>query len=346
MNRNRFAPEICCLKEPGPIGELLAHELPVVSRFLSTKWDVRVFHRLCRLMRRRRYAAVITVGAGDKMFWGRLSAWWSGVPVICSAIHSTGWPDCIGFLNRRLTFLTDAFIAVATPHARHLVNQEKFPAGKVCVIPNGIDTKRFQPRADAGPALRRTLKIPATASVVGIVAALRPEKNLALFVNSAAKVLLRHPAAHFLVVGDGPERPGLEQLARSLNIAGSIHFLGTRTDIPDVLAALDVFVLTSHNEANPVSILEALACEIPVIATRVGSVPETVIPGQTGFLVTPGSVDEVTDRLDQLIAEPELRQRLGKSGRMLVESNGSLERMVQGYEELLTKLYQARRGAV
>ena len=109
MDADRFSPEICCLKEAGPLGEQLSAEVPVHANLLSHRLDLRIFTRLTRLIRARRTDAVVTVGAGDKMFWGRLAAWCERVPVIVSALHSTGWPDEVGRLNRRLTPMTDAW---------------------------------------------------------------------------------------------------------------------------------------------------------------------------------------------------------------------------------------------
>ena len=103
MDRTRFAPEIACLKERGPVGEELASEIPVYCHLIRNKYDVGVLFRLARLMKTRNVAAVVTVGAGDKMFWGRLAAWFAKVPVVLSALHSTGWPDGVGRLNRLLT---------------------------------------------------------------------------------------------------------------------------------------------------------------------------------------------------------------------------------------------------
>ena len=108
--------------------------------------------------------------------------------------------------------------------------------------------------------------------MAGIVAALRPEKNHEMFLHVAALVRWKLPAARFLVVGDGPQRAKLEALAKSLGIAEAVRFLGTRSDVPEVLSLVDVLVLTSHMEANPICLLEAMASEKPVVATRVGSV--------------------------------------------------------------------------
>ncbi len=145
VDRTVLKPEIICLKEPGPLGEQLSTMIPVHSHFLKNKCDVRVLWKLIRRFRASQTDAVVTVGAGDKMFWGRLAARLAGVPVICSALHSTGWPDGVGRLNRMLTPITDAFIAVAQDHAQYLINWERFPRDRVFMIPNGVDTDRFCP---------------------------------------------------------------------------------------------------------------------------------------------------------------------------------------------------------
>ncbi|MCA9215758.1 MAG: glycosyltransferase, partial [Planctomycetales bacterium] len=103
MERTQFEPEICCLKGLGPIGEELAREFETHSHLLSHKLDLRVLPRLASLLKRRKIDAVITVGCGDKMFWGRIAAKLAHVPVVASALHSTGWPDGVGRLNRLLT---------------------------------------------------------------------------------------------------------------------------------------------------------------------------------------------------------------------------------------------------
>jgi glycosyltransferase involved in cell wall biosynthesis len=285
---------------------------------------------------------MVTVGAGDKMFWGRLAARRAGLPVVLSAIHSTGWPDGINWLNRRLTPLTDAFIAVAQGHGEHLVKRERFPREKVRVIPNGIDVARFRPRPETRAAVRQSLGIDAEAPVCGIVAALRPEKNHELFLHAAAKVAPARRDARFLMIGDGPRRGDLERLTAELNLASVVQFLGSRSDVDELLAALDVFALTSHNEASPVSILEAMATGLPVVATRVGSVAESVDQGATGFLVTPNSVDETAARWLELMNNDRLCRSMGEAARQSAVERWSLETMVQGYEDLIAEMYERK----
>lgn len=348
LDREQFAPEIVCLKELGPLGEVLAQEIPVHSDLISHKFDLRVLPRLWLLMRQRKTDAVVTVGAGDKMFWGRLAARLAGVPVIASALHSTGWPDSVGRLNRLLTPLTDAFIGVADAHGKHLTEHENFPRAKVFTIYNGVDTKVFAPREEA--SIRQELGIPADAPVMGILAALRPEKNHELFLRGAKEISARLqtadsqlPAAHFVVIGDGERRKQLEHLADKLGISQVTHFLGSRSDVAEILPALDLVALTSHNEASPVSILESLSCGVPVVSARVGSVPESILPGETGELYESGDLAGFTQAAIKLLLDPAARKRLGDQGRQHIEQHCSLDVMVDGYEQLLQTLYTRKK---
>lgn len=342
MDRERFSPHLICLKELNELGKQLASEIPCWHDLLRSKWDVSIVPRLAKIFRDNQATAVITVGAGDKMFWGRLAAKHAKVPVICSALHSTGWPDGVGKLNRLLTCWTDAFIAVAKAHGEFLSTFERFPASKVHVIPNGVDTNRFHPRPDMRRLIRRILHIPESAPLVGIVAALRPEKNHGLLVRSAVRILTEHPECHFLVIGDGPERSNIEQQIADLGLQHRFHLVGNRHDTPNLLASLDVFALCSLNEANPVSILEALSTGIPVVSTNVGSIQETVIHGQTGFLVPSEDAVALASRICELLSSRQLAQRLGQNGRQHIEHGWSLDNMVSGYENLITQIYKQK----
>jgi glycosyltransferase involved in cell wall biosynthesis len=343
FDRSRFAPELCCLKSLGTIGEMLSQEIPTFERLLGHKYDIRVLPRLALLMRRRRVDAMISVGAGDKMFWGRLAAWMARVPAIICSIHSTGWPDRIGRLNRALTPLTDRFVGVADTHGRYLIEKEHFPAEKVCVIPNGIDTEQFCPRLP-DIELRSRLGI-APGPVAGTVARLGHEKNHMLFLEVAARARRETPQAQFVLVGDGPLREPLEQRARELGIADCVHFLGWRNDVPEILGLMDVFLLTSHVEANPVSILEAFATGLPVVSTRVGSVPETVHEDK-GFLAEPGDGAALAQHVVRLFQNPNMARTMGLAGRESVVQRWSVNQMVRQYEDMIEDIYRRNRGYV
>lgn len=337
-------PSVVCLKERGPLGQEISSDFPVYDRLLKHKYDVGVLNRLTKHFRREKTDAVITVGAGDKMFWGRLAARRAGVPVICSALHSTGWPDGIGRLNRMLTSITDGFIGVAKSHGEFLVEQERFPKSKVFVIPNGVDTRRFAPSTNSYQEVRSELGIPSDAQLIGIVAALRPEKNHTLFLQLAKRLQERNPKAHFVIIGDGPERAALRVQRATMGLQHCVHFLGSRSDTPRLLAAMDLFVLTSHNEASPVSILEALACEVPVVASRVGSIPDTVLDGWNGYTATPGSAADFETRIQSILDRADEARELGRNGRQFVESHASLQNMVDCYTDLISRIYDAKQA--
>ncbi len=341
FDRQRILPEVCCLKWPGPLGEAIRDEVPFFSGLLSGKYDLRVLPRLTRLLKQRKMDAVVTVGAGDRMFWGRLAAKAARVPVILTALHSTGWPDVIGRLNRALTPITDGFIGVAEAHGRYLREVENFPASKVFVINNGIDVERFRPRPSS-MELRKELGLPPDAPVIGIVAALRPEKNHEQFLRAAARVQAVLPQARFLIVGDGETRPALETLSRELKLEQHVVFAGTRSNVPDCLALMNVVVLTSHMEANPVTILEAMAAGKPFVAPRVGSIAESIVEGETGFLTAPGSDEETAARLLEILQAPSLASRMGEAARRRAVEHYSLENMVRGYEQLITRIYLSK----
>jgi glycosyltransferase involved in cell wall biosynthesis len=344
MDPSNFLPEICCLKERGPLGERLAADIPVHHDLLKNKYDLRVWPRLVKLLRERRTDAVVTVGAGDKMFWGRLAARRVGVPVILSALHSTGWPDGVGRLNRALTPITDGFIGVADSHGDFMLEKERFPAAKVFVIPNGVDTTRFAPVPDAASA-REEIGVGPADPVVTIVAALRPEKNHELYLEMASRILPQMPRTKFLIIGDGPRRAPLEERAATLGILESVRFLGTRSDVPRLLSTSDVFTLTSHNEANPVSILEAMSVGKPVVAMNVGSIKEAVAESVTGYLVKPGDAGALSYRVLELLDDPLRAVEMGSTARDVVIENWSVETMVRRYERLIAGIYRSKRPA-
>jgi glycosyltransferase involved in cell wall biosynthesis len=267
------------------------------------------------------------------------------VPVVLSALHSTGWPDGVGRLNRLLTPITDGFIAVAESHGRFLIEHERFPADKIAVIPNGVDTELFSAASDVA-AIRRELDIDDADEVVGIVAALRPEKNHELFLEMARRVVAQLSKARFLIVGDGPQRALLEQRAAELGVQRNVRFMGIRDDVPRVLSAIDVFVLTSHIEANPVSILEAMSVGRPVVATDVGSIHEAVTHGRTGFLVPAGDAAGLSKRVLELLRDRKRGRAMGTAGRDAVVAQWSIDVTVERYENLIQATYLRKRAAV
>jgi glycosyltransferase involved in cell wall biosynthesis len=200
------------------------------------------------------------------------------------------------------------------------------------VIANGIALARFHPDPAAGARVRAGLGLDQAAWVVGTVGRLAAEKNQALLLRAAAPLL--GPGARLVLAGDGPLRPALAELAARLGVAPFVHLLGARGDVPDVLNALDVFVLSSDSEGLPLVIPEAMAAGLPVVSTRVGGVPTVLADGDTGFLVPPGEEAPLRARLAALRGAPDAARACGARAREAALARFSAERMAREYLEL------------
>jgi L-malate glycosyltransferase len=196
---------------------------------------------------------------------------------------------------------------------------------RIDVIHNGLDVDAYRPR-DAGRPIRRIVT----------VANLRAEKGHDVLLQAAQLVLRRYPDAEFMLAGDGPRRQELESLARRLDIAPRVRFLGHCDNVPALLADGDAFVLPSRSEAFPNGILEAMAAGLPVVASRVGGILELIEHQRTGVLVPPGDPRALAYALLDLIGWNGHAAALGRAARHAVETRYSFDRMVSAYERLYT----------
>lgn len=166
------------------------------------------------------------------------------------------------------------------------------------------------------------------------VARFAPQKNHALLVESFSEGPASDPRAHLVLVGEGDLRVDLEEQARKLNLAGKVHFLGLRADIPDVLGAMDVFVLSSDYEGNPLSVLEAMASGLPIISTAVGGVPNLFEAGNEGFLAPSGDLHGLAKSMNSLLKYEAVRQSMGAAAARHARENFDVSTMVRAYEEV------------
>jgi glycosyltransferase involved in cell wall biosynthesis len=206
------------------------------------------------------------------------------------------------------------------------MSEQGIAAAKVKTIHNGIDLSRFAyqgPTAD-GPIVT--------------VARLSPEKDIASLLRAAQRVLAAHPQAHFEIAGDGPCRDELKRLATELRVGGNVTFHGEVRDIPALLARARLFVLPSQTEGISLTLLEAQARGLPVVATAVGGTPEVVEAGVTGLLVPPRDADALARAINTVLASPADGIVMGRNGRARVESNFDICKMTQRYEALYEAL--------
>jgi glycosyltransferase involved in cell wall biosynthesis len=203
---------------------------------------------------------------------------------------------------------------------------------------NGVDTQVFRPRARAPGGLRESLGLDATTPLVGFIGRLSPEKGPEVFVRAALLLQGRQSPAQCVFIGEGPMQAELAALSERLGLRGRLHFAGLRDDMATVYNELDVAVSTSHSEAMPLALMEAMASGLPVIATRVGGVPDIVEHGQTGWLVASGDFDDIAGRCAALVNDPALRQRMGERGRLRTIERFELGESVDRVGRLLNRL--------
>lgn len=215
-------------------------------------------------------------------------------------------------------------------------------AGHLSCETNGVDVDAFQPRPRAAGSLRDELRIPADAPLLGFVGRLSPEKGPAVFVRAALLLHSRAPEVHFVMVGEGPMEGELRRQAELFGLNGRLHFAGLRRDMQAVYNQLDVVVSSSNSEAMPLALMEAMACGLPVVATRVGGVPDLVEHGETGWLVGPGEFDDIAGRCAELVANAAMRRRMGERARQRVVERFDLVDCMERMDALIARLAQAR----
>jgi glycosyltransferase involved in cell wall biosynthesis len=223
-----------------------------------------------------------------------------------------------------------------------LVKGLALPSEHVVSIPTGIDLVRYS-RSTAKPrdTVRNEMDLPADAPVIGIAATLRSWKGHDYLLDAFTELVGRFPSAHLLIVGDGPRRAHLAERIAASGLGGKIHLIGHREDIPDVLAAMDVFALPSYaNEGVPQAIMQAMAMELPVVSTTVGSIDEAVEDGITGYLVEPRNAGQLGERLAALLSDEAQRRLMSEAGRGRAQARFSLETMLDAMENVF---YQALR---
>jgi glycosyltransferase involved in cell wall biosynthesis len=328
-----------------------------LGREISPLRDLRAIVRLARVIRRERPQILHTHTAKAGTV-GRLAALLAGnrrPPVVVHTFHGHVLRGYFGAvrsrfflaLERWLAARTTALVAVGPQVRDDLVALGVAPAERFTVIRLGIELEeRVRPSEDGRAEMRRYLGVPDDRFVIGWVGRMTAVKRTDDVLTAFKRLRDDGVESCLCMVGDGPDRDRLERRASELGVIRDTLFLGYQEDVAPYYAAFDALVLPSANEGTPVSVIEALAAETPVVATRVGGVPDVVRDGEEGFLVDPGATDELAERLARLARDRELRQRLGRSGRDRVLKRYAVERLLDDVDRLYRELLASggRRG--
>lgn len=317
------------------------YRVPRLIRRIFPLNDLGALYRIWRIIREFR-PDIVHTHTSKAGILGRFAAWFAGVRII---VHTPHGHIFYGYFSPGVTRIFIAAERIAARVTNRIVTLtrkeiEDHLAARIgkpdqfAVIPSGTDVERFS-CAD-GSAVRAEIGF-GTGAVVGWAGRLVPVKDCATFLRAAAIVVSRRPEVCILVAGDGEEREYLRSLAGDLGIAGNVHFLGDRRDMPRVLAAMDVFVLSSLNEGFGRVIVEAMAAGTPVVSTAVGGTSEVIEDGVSGMLVPSGDAGHMADAVLALLDRSGMRARFRENGLERAKRFDTRE-MVNSHESLYNVL--------
>jgi glycosyltransferase involved in cell wall biosynthesis len=315
------------------VGRSHAAGLEAVGLRMRGAWDLGAVWALRRLIRREHVSIVHTHSSVDGWVGG-LAARAAGVPVVRTRHVSIRirrrWNPVYRWLADRVITSGEAI--------RSLVIEAGVDPGRVVAIPAGVDLGEFTGGPGGGHAMRESLGL--ARPVIGSVAMFRGSKGHAHLLDAFATVHARHPAARLLLVGDGIRRPWVEGLAKDRGLGEAVVFTGFRTDVPELLRAMDCFVLAStRTEGVPQSLLQAFAAGVPVVASAIGGIPEVVKDGETGILVQPEDAVALARAIELILSDRSGAATRARGARRLVEErfshSAAVSRLLALYDEVI-----------
>ncbi len=335
LDRSHYRPSVCCFDVLGSLaGPLQEKGIDVQLLKRRPGVDLRYIFQLAGFLRKTE-TQILHLHNPTAFFYGTLAGKLARVPCIIYTEHGRDFSSSkkVKLANWLLAHMVDQLVTVADYGRRYLAEDEGIARDRIVTIHNGIDAGRFGASYDS-KALRAGLGLADDQPVVGIVARLDPIKNHALLIRAMRQVTAELPGAKLLVVGDGPLRGELEALTRELDLGGHVQFLGARSDVPELLNLLDLFVLCSYSEGLSLTLIEASAAAKPIVATDVGGNGEVVEHGVNGLLVPSDDPKVLAAAILRILPDQVHRQSMGQAGRRRFEQQFTLKGMVRAYEEL------------
>jgi glycosyltransferase involved in cell wall biosynthesis len=342
----RFAVQLAMAEDGGNVGREDFAGIPFHAIDIAAGFSLLAIRQLRSLLPS---VDIVHLHGARAALFGRLTALTLGRrrPRVVYSIHGFAAPhyptprrQILLAVERGLAPVTDLWICVSHAEREALLVAGVADAERVHVIWNGIDLQRFQDRALQPREARLALGVPADSLVVTTICRLFRPRDFPTLLDAFRQVREGLPHAHLLIVGDGPLRPQVEATVAVLHQESSVHLLGMRHDVPHILRATDVLVMASRGwEGLPLSVLEAMASSLPVVASDVGGTREAIVNGETGLLFPPGNASALAQAILSLARDPLLAKRMGQQGLARVREHFTSERMAREtaalYEQLL-----------
>ncbi len=349
----RYQVDIVSGPQTGPEGSLIEEVrqrgipltiMPEIVREINPVKDGTAVLKLKQIMQEGGYQIVHTHSSKAGVL-GRWAAHLADVPIIIHTVHGWSFHDRMSPAKRQMYVLLEKF-AARFSQAMIVVSPQDIEKGLAQgigrrqdyhLIRSGVELERFGHPQMPPAVIRQQLGIPANALVVGSVTRLSPQKAPLDLVAAFAHIYKKQPAAWFIIVGDGPLRPEVEADLAAAGIADRVILTGLRRDIPELMAAFDVFVLSSLWEGLPRVLPQAMATGLPIVTTRADGSAEAVVDGENGFLVERGEPQALAQKILALLDDGELRERMGENGRARAHIFGA-RKMAQDIDALYQKL--------
>ncbi len=337
--KSEFSYSICCLMRKGSMAEEIEnYGVPVYELGFRRRYTIQTILKLKRLLKEKQIT-ILHTHLFEPGFIGRIAAWLAGTPVIITHEHGkTLWKRWYHRLFERLALArTDMRIVVSRDIMQLRALREGTPASKLVLIENAVDPRPFEIAQSRRAQVRQKLGLDGY-FVIGTVGRLIEAKCYDKLLQVAANVYDANQSVRFLIIGDGPLSKRLRQLAKELKVGGVVKFLGQRDDIPDLLSAIDLYVITSQREGLPVSLIEAMMAGKPIVATAVGGIPEAISSGKDGILIEPARTEQMHETILKLIESPDERERLGANAKEKALRKYSPESVLAKIENLYREI--------
>ena len=342
LNKNKFEQVFCCLGKKGVLADRLEKDgIKVFSLNKQNGLGLGLPFKIRALIKKEN-PDIIEMHNTDPFQQGMLASFFMPNLVKIRTDHNSFASPIsskVLLFNRLLSKFCDKTIVVSNKLKRNLVVYEKIDPDQIFVIHNGVDLSKVGRTANV-LQVRKSFKLEKGSNVVTYIGGLREEKRLDVLVKSFSLVSKELPNSILLLVGDGPLRRSLTELAKREGISAKIKFLGLRQDVYDLIKASNVVTLSSTSEGISQTIMEAMACSKPVVATKVGGNPELVQDGKTGFLVPPENPEKLAEVIITLLRNKKLGERMGKNGRKRVEKYFNIDKTVSEYEKVYIGLFK------
>jgi sugar transferase (PEP-CTERM/EpsH1 system associated) len=336
----KYIVDVLCLRELGTLAARIIN--PESKVIFDGNRDHGIRTAIAKIMttcKKGQYQIIHSHG-----FTTMLTSYFAGkimrVPLIINGEHGVLYDETIKqrWLQKFLFSRMNHNLTVSTDLKYDIKKRFNIKKDNFTPIINGVDTVKFSVNKGIGCSIKQQLNLSDDFLLIGSVGRLVEVKNYKSLIDAFSVTVKKHPSIHLVLAGDGTEKEALNKQVTDLNLQGHVHLLGNRDDIPNIMNALDIFVLPSFSEGLSNTLLEAMSCGTPVIASNVGGNSEIVIPDHSGYLYESDNIQQLSELLNRLVSAPDLIKKLSVQARQHILDNYSLQSMVDNYESEYNRL--------